>query len=279
MSCNAEFRTGGSGSVTLLDCHVHCSADVKPERFLDESVANFRRATALSPTASLFGCLCLAEIGSSAQFDRFRELGRGGRGGWSITETEEACAVVARCGADTLYMIAGRQLCTSERLEVLALGTLARLADGLSLDATVRLAREGGAVAVLPWGLGKWWFRRGDVMASLLRGGGRDDIIVADTWHRPRGVPYSRILRLAAMRDFRIMRGSDSSPRPGVPIVAGTFGTVIDTILPFDAPVAGLTSWLRRAPRPLPGFGRRVSLGGFARASLRMRSRGPLRGL
>ncbi|MGH7664223.1 MAG: hypothetical protein ACRENI_08015 [Gemmatimonadaceae bacterium] len=271
-------RTPGT---TLVDSHVHGPPDVLPERFLDVALSNFRGARrargagAYATDEPPVGCLCLADIaGGAAQLNPFRDLVGRSCGRWSLAETAEPCSLIARRGAaDTMILIGGRQLVTSERLEVLALGTIARLQDGLPAHATVAAANAVGAVTVLPWGFGKWWLRRGRIAARLITSVRRGDLILGDSRQRPLGVPRSRILRLADREGILILPGSDSSPWPDSMVVAGSYGAVLDGLLSLETPAAALKARLLGLGRQPVTFGRRIGLGAFLRHELRARSR------
>lgn len=53
--------------------------------------------------------------------------------------------------------MAGRQIVTAEKLEVLALGTDLDIDDGRPIREVLSLVTENGGLPVIPWGAGKWW--------------------------------------------------------------------------------------------------------------------------
>ena len=73
-----------------------------------------------------------------------------------------------RPGTLPVLVIAGRQIVSAERIEVLALGTRTQIPDGQPLAATIDAVRADGALAVLPWGFGKWWGARGRMVDAYL---------------------------------------------------------------------------------------------------------------
>ena len=68
-----------------------------------------------------------------------------------------------------LFVIAGRQIVTAEKIEVLALGTRAMVDDGAPLASVLEWCRRNGAFAVLPWGVGKWMGRRRRIVLDILK--------------------------------------------------------------------------------------------------------------
>ena len=90
--------------------------------------------------------------------------------GWTMQPTLDECAWLAeRDGRVKLVLVAGRQIETEERLEVMALATNESFQDGRPIDATLRSVCDAGAIPVVPWGFGKWSFQRGSIVSRLVR--------------------------------------------------------------------------------------------------------------
>ena len=81
---------------------------------------------------------------------------------------------------ETLVLVAGRQIQTLEGLEALALGTDSEFPDGLELTAALAEVRASGALAVLPWGFGKWWFRRGQLARKAIDSAAANEFFLGD---------------------------------------------------------------------------------------------------
>jgi hypothetical protein len=197
-------------------------------------------------------------------------------GRWSLSRTGESTSLLAaHDSGDKVLLLAGRQIASRERFEVLALGTELDLPSGESLSDTIAGVRGEGAVAVIPWGFGKWWFRRrkllADTLASLNEGG----VFVGDNGGRPRAIPRSTLFELAASRGIYNLPGSDPLPLPWEVRKPGRLGAVLEGPLDLSRPV----EWLLRALRGLraqpPLFGGPDSLLGFVRSQvgLRLQSR------
>ena len=188
----------------IADCHVHLHSEFDVTSFLDGAARNLRRTDAPGFT----GMLCLADIGSQESLARLRH----GAPGWSVEGTQETESLLVRGAAGLLAIIAGRQVVTAERLEVLMLGSARPLADGAPLDRTLELADAAGGVAVLPWGVGKWTFDRARIVARVLAEADPRALLVGDNGTRPGIVPEPRLLRVARARGFRVLPGSDPLP-------------------------------------------------------------------
>ena len=92
----------------------------------------------------------------------------------------------------TLYVIAGRQIITRERLEVLALCTAKEFADGEEVETVLDKVRRAGGLPVLPWGAGKWWGTRGRIVTELLRKGQGESLRCGPSAHLGCGVTHDR---------------------------------------------------------------------------------------
>lgn len=162
----------------------------------------------------------------------------------SVTPSAEAEAVRVSCAAGDLIVWAGRQLVTAERIEVLALTTDAVLADGMRARDALAAVREAGGVPVLPWGLGKWFLRRGDLVRELIETAAPGDLTVGDSAMRPRGWPEPGIMRMARTFGLPVLAGSDPLPLPGEERLMGTYATCFNHSLDTDRPVTSIRAIL-----------------------------------
>ena len=128
----------------------------------------------------------------------------------------------------TLHLLPGRQLVTSERLEILALATTAMIPDGLPAIEAVDRTLECGGVAVLAWAPGKWLFRRAPVVRALLDNFGPGSLLIGDSSLRPTvwGTPLP--MRSASRRGFKVVAGSDPLPFKGEEEKPGTYTSLFE---------------------------------------------------
>ena len=170
---------------------------------------------------------------------------------------EPGSLAVKEEGAVAGYLIAGRQIATAERLEVLALCADVSIADRLPLRATLDAVRSQNAVPVLPWSPGKWFFRRGCLVENLVRTLAPDGLLLGDTSLRPVFWPLTGLMRLAVQRGFKIVAGTDPLPSIGEERVAGTYGTVVTAEFDSARPVSSVRAFLLDPGVPLVSVGRR----------------------
>lgn len=245
----------------LVDAHVHIHALFPLESFLDGALKNFRAvAERLGLTAT--GYLILAEMAGSHWF---REA-PGTIGAWTLAGTGEEHSLVARRSAgESVVLVAGRQIATRERLEVLALGRDADIPDELPLEEALRRVRDSGALPVLPWGFGKWAGRRGAlVAATLARPGG--ELYLGDNSNRLQLAGMPRLLREAGERGVLVLPGTDPLPFPSHAGRAGSFGFVLEGAVDPLRPAADLLRRVRTLREQPRTYGRGETLPRFLRA-------------
>jgi hypothetical protein len=175
-------------------------------------------------------------------------------------------------GGERLLVIAGRQIAAREGLEVLALAGDAAVPDGLSFGETLHRVRAGGALPVLPWGFGKWWGRRGELVAGALARRGSALLFLGDNAGRPPAGGEPRLFQEAQALGVAVLPGSDPLPLPWHAGRAGSYGFVLEGELSEGSPAGDLRRCLRElrgAPRV---FGRRVTLRGFLRDQAALRA-------
>ncbi|MCE9616324.1 MAG: hypothetical protein K8T26_18790 [Lentisphaerae bacterium] len=176
-----------------------------------------------------------------------------------VAGAEDGALRVTAGGID-LHVLAGRQVVTAERIEVLCLTADADIPDGLpAVETIARILAEGG-VPVLSWAPGKWFFARGRVMAGLLQQYAPAQVLLGDTTLRPIGWGEPGLMQRGRARGFRILAGSDPLPFADDDRVAGTYATWFAGTLDLAAPVQSVRAALHQAT-PLPRLvGRRGSL-------------------
>lgn len=262
--------------MVLVDGHVHIYECFEPGAVFDAAADNFAAAAhGLRHERDYAAVLCLVESRHERFLDRVRSgvegrTWRGRRGYWELEQTAEPEALVVQCGSRRLCLCAGRQLVTRERLEVLALGTTAPLPDGEPIDATLQSVRDVGAVAVLPWGVGKWLGARGTVLARVLEDPRFRHVCLGDNGNRLELGPEPRQFVVARRVGRRVLPGSDPLPLPGEEVRAGSYGFAIDVPLDPRRPAAALLALLGSG-LAVTAFGRRTPLTRFVGRQLKLK--------
>lgn len=152
---------------------------------------------------------------------------------------DSGCITIRCRGLIRGYLMAGRQVVTSERLEILALGADVSTPDGLTAEETLGSIRAATAVPVLSWSPGKWFGRRGRIIRALIASSSPDRFLIGDTGLRPTFWPLPVLMRLAQQKGFTLIGGSDPLPLPGEERWVGTYGVEgradFDTTRPADS--------------------------------------------
>ena len=272
-----DRRTPGRDIVSgpfLIDGHVHYYPNFDRDGFFDSALANFRHAAgAFGSTSEYAGWLLFAESAGMNYFRKFRNAaGRAAGAVWTFHETGEAESLVARRDADaSLLLIAGRQIITTEGLEVLALCCDADVRDGQPLPSVIEAASRLDAITVLPWAFGKWWSGRGGLIDRLVRSIHPTCIFLGDNGGRTQLAPRPRPFRVAESRGIGILPGSDPFPLRCDQKRVGGYGFAIDGTIERFRPAAALKRLLRNGTgRPLP-YGNRIGMLGFCRNQLLIR--------
>lgn len=239
----------------LVDAHVHLHDCFSPPRFLDAAAANLERAGAelgLSPSTP--GMLLFTQ---TADRDPFGGLGPGSVGRWSLSPTAESVSIAAqRVDAPLLILTAGRQITTAEGLEVLALGTADSFEDGHPIDHTIDQVRWQGGLPVLPWGFGKWWFRRGRVVRRIIHDRQRFPLLfLGDNAGRPGIAPQPSFLAQGKDRGRPVLPGTDPLPLAAEETKVGRLAFYLDQTLDIERPFEGLKQALlsTQASPPMVG--------------------------
>jgi len=258
----------------LVDAHVHVHAVFDVPRFLDAAAANLAdaaRARGLDAT-HMIGVLLLTAGRGEGAFERLR-VACAGEGQWRIDNAIDGESLVLRSAAGrVLVVIAGHQIVTAEKLEVLALCCAPEFPDGGSLADTIVAVRQRGGVALVPWGFGKWTLGRGQRIAALLASEGHPPLL-GDNGGRPALSWTPRYLRQGARRGIPVLPGSDPLPFADQMNRVGRVGVVMDAPLDLERPAASVRQWLASLPGQPVRFGVGVGLAAFVRDQVRMQFR------
>jgi len=270
------------------DAHVHIHDCFDLDRLL---------ASALDRAAELRGplLLLLSESEGDDYFERLRRIaesspdGAGQGTGEALpsapsapvvrirpTDETDSLLVDRQDGSDAeVYLVAGRQKVSAERIEVLALcldpaEPLCGEQDGaLSIEALVTRTLDADAVAVLPWGFGKWIGSRGAKVAELARS--KDFIeqprfFLGDIAHRCWPWPTPQAFRSGS----RVLPGTDPLPLAGLEAGIARYGFCVEGEWEPGQPVASLLRAIDGGCRIEP-VGRRDSLLATLQQQLRYR--------
>lgn len=248
----------------LVDAHVHIHDCFDLQAFLDAAARNFAAHSGDRPgSLSHRYVLCLTETQAAEKFETIAEMADASRAESATPEHQWAfhriddrrCLVASHPTLGDLTIVAGRQVVTEERIEVLALGTLTKWRDGGPASEVIAEAIDEGAIPVVPWGFGKWLGGRRLVVERLIEEFRNGPMCLGDNSGRPHIMPtppeFSRAMSVAT----KILPGSDPLPFASEYDRAGSFGFFVDDVVATNGVWRGLYDTLQQGEVDLRRFG------------------------
>lgn len=223
-------------NLLLVDAHVHMYDCFDLAVFLGSSFSNFKNvAASFGYLTGYTPILFMTEGRNERWFDRILRLAddrevieADNLVHYKFMRTLEPFSLsVHEDGSPPLFLIAGRQIVTKEKLEVLALVTISKIPDGLALNTTYESIIEYGGIPVLPWGFGKWMGKRGKILKGFLEKRADEQIFLGDNSGRPAFLPAPPQFNSRKGKGIRILPGSDPLPFASECHKPGSFGCAI----------------------------------------------------
>jgi hypothetical protein len=217
----------------IVDGHVHIYDCYKLASLLEAASINFGiQAKKVGHSDSYSGVMLLADRLTDRWFERLYDLADAPprtnplAGPWTFHRVPEDPRILLarRENFHGIFVVAGSQIISSEGLEVLALATTKTLPDGLPVKETLRAVRENDALAVLPWGFGKWLGRRGNLVKKLLESDLAGTFFLGDSGGRPVFWGTPSHFDIARSLGIRILPGTDPLPLTWETRRVGSFG-------------------------------------------------------
>lgn len=254
----------------FIDAHVHIYSEFDREQCFSAAFDNFLTiAKRENLVDNVSYVLALAEGGD---YDVFSTLYENALSPESRPEkpadpatiifyrTAEPNSLLMCRGECTIVLLAGRQHVSKENIEVLSLFSSVRYKDkALSLADLAQSIADTGGLVVLPWGVGKWFGTRGEVVKRFLDAGHKFPLFIGDNGNRPSCWPTPSLFRHAHEKNILLLSGSDPLPLVSHYDRIATSGTlVLDGKLSTSHPADSLRKQLNQ-PGNLREFGNRLS--------------------
>ncbi len=220
----------------LLDGHIHIHPTVDRNRLLDAAWQNFSMAGdhLFADLENSSFVLLLAEGKKNDVFSTMQE--ESGKTvlstaeSWCFQATGEENSVLAVRGDRIIIVIAGRQLISSEKLEVLSLFSKTILPDATyPLAKLTQMVTDDGGIPLLAWGVGKWLGKRGKIINDFIKNPAVPTYFVGDNGNRPTFWPYPKLLSRAEEKNIPSLPGSDPLPIVNHELRAGSYGAAIQS--------------------------------------------------
>lgn len=182
---------------------------------------------------------------------------------------EEHCVSLGKDGKALLALVAGRQIVTEEKIEILGLGMEEIVPDGLPAGEVIEKIIAADALPVLAFSPGKWLFRRAGIVRRLVETKFSRPLLIGDSALRPLGWGMPEIMRRAG---GQILAGSDPLPLPGDDKYAGCYGFICRSSFDPARPLSSMKAIMAAAPQSVMPAGRRCPLMNVAGRLFRLRN-------
>lgn len=261
----------------LVDGHVHIHSCYDLCSLFESAQRNFCHAAGTLDIGSQFSAVLLLTESKGANY--FSSLRRKAKdktlvNGWRFKATLEPESLIAISPAGfELAIIAGRQIVTAERLEVLAVGTDKLFDDGEMISEVIDSVSAANGVSIVPWGFGKWTGRREKVINRLIDEFAERKFHLGDNSGRISAWREPAQFGSAEMQGQRVLRGTDPLPFAGQETRVGEFGFCINGTFDNSKPATSMRELLHADHVPAVSYGALESPVLFVKHQLMMQTR------
>jgi hypothetical protein len=159
---------------------------------------------------------------------------------------------------------------TTEGLEVLAVAPRYKIIGKKPAEIMISEVIKADALAIVPWGFGKWIGKRGKVLKKILQNSNLGGLFLGDNSGRPRFLTERHFFDLARQKNIKILPGSDPLPLPNEVSKAGSFGLSLNGEISSKQPAEDIKRKLRSPELAFDTFGQLESIGRFIKHQLLM---------
>ena len=260
----------------LIDGHVHIYPSFSLSCFFDTAWNNFSKISAAQGVSGEQDyALFLTEGGENDVYEKLCKRADSDESVSSNTfrfqRTEEAECLLAERDGCCMYVFAGRQYVSSENIELLSLFSRKRITDkSLTLSELAQAVTDAGGIVVVPWGVGKWFGKRGVTIRNYFDLPHTYPVFAGDNGNRPFFWPSPTLFLDAQKNGVKLLSGSDPLPLAMHYDRVATSGTIIaNGEISKNLPVTSLRQQLKSG-KEMREFGKRLSSGRFFFDQFRM---------
>jgi len=175
------------------------------------------------------------------------------------TNEKAALEIISRSD-ERVILYAGRQIISAEKIEVLALTLADKIEDGLKIEDLLKRVNDAGAVAIINWAPGKWFFKRGSIVEKLIEKSTPGSILLGDTSLRPKVWKEPKLMALGKAKGLKVIKGSDPLPFAGEEAHIGCHGVNFKSKWDALHPVTSMRAALKNKDVTLVPFGESAEL-------------------
>lgn len=256
----------------LIDGHVHIYPIYDIQRLIDKSRDNFiltqRTSTNRDDAIKVW---LLTERADCHFFEKALETDIKGYTFEKTAEPETLIIKDRSTHEPLIYVLAGRQIVTRDRLEICALATSYQQDNNaLNTSETISAVNDAGGLAALNWAPGKWFGQRKNVVKELLDQYSPQELLISDTTMRPTVWSTPNLMAAALRRGFRMISGSDPLPFKGEEKRIAGYAFLISGQFDYDKPAASIRALLKDAQSEITICGKRSGPVTFLRRQLKI---------
>jgi len=241
------------------DGHVHIHACFDLDTFWESAWHNFSQAASrYAQDSPVKAVLFLTECQGVNRFADFKQQANETeqKGLWKFQQAGESrCLRVYNEAGAELWLVAGRQIITAEKLEILGLGVEQHCDDGKPLAEVVDWVHAQAGMAVIPWGAGKWTGARGAYVRALVENATANGFLLGDNGNRPVFWSLPSLFARGRARGVVNLPGSDPLPFPQEARRPGSYGFMLPEFQYGNEPVKDMIAQFARGAQRLRTYG------------------------
>lgn len=211
----------------IVDTHIHLYRQFDLSLLLNSAYENMKSCSRASELSNnVLPVLGLTLTPPEISWEELNEtcdkrepiVGKGGE--WRLSKTsDDALLCASNPAGGQVYLLCGRQLVTSEKLELLVLGSDSPVYDGTK-GLLWHVENNLSELLVIPWAIGKWLGHRGAIVSEVISR--HSDVIhIGDNGGRPAFWSHVRQFKEVAQSTNAIWPGTDPLPLPGQECAVG----------------------------------------------------------
>ena len=249
----------------VVDGHVHFYPEFSVPEFFAAAWRNFEKVQdthGLGEDADYV--IFLTEGGKHDMFSKLCDMADAGaddvHSTGALKRTKEPNSLVVEEDGRRLYVFGGRQYVSSENIELLSLFSREAIPDkSMPLGELAQKVAAVGGIVVIPWGVGKWFGKRGEVVKTLFEQKIDFPLFCGDSGNRPLFWPTPALLSFATEKGVPLLSGSDPLPLAShCERVASSGAILLDGKISVSHPGASLREQLVTGKRRA-AFGTRMN--------------------
>ncbi len=226
---------GAATEVSLaLDTHVHFYPQFDVATALDAAWSNLQRVIDAHHLENGLPALLWTRFAREIDVRQRLLDADSACGGWhaEMGSDDAPGFLVRHPSGRRIFIFTGMQLISAEGLEVLIAGCHETSAERLPVEDIIQHYSRRHLV-ILPWGVGKWFGRRGRLVEKLLEGPLQGRFVLGDNSARPAfWAPIRAFVRAERNHHTRVCPGTDPLPIAGQEKRIGCSGIVLDHLGP-----------------------------------------------